>query len=467
MAYSRAYTEMALDAKGRDVAVWVNGADVTGKVGTEEEALLHELVHAATAGALLHGSKVAASPHARAAKAIYEAAGAISEHISRRFEQAAQGKATLTSFEQDMRDGHNNAFRGMDEVVAWALTNREAQQYLDGIPYQGGQTLWTRFVQAVRSFLGLEAKADSVLSEVLAAAEQLMDATDTTLPAVKAFWHKRGLPMITQQAAGSYVTRQPAADHPEDADIAHMGAPTHGYLDGKPYNPPTEQLSAEQRKLIVDTFNANTSGEKVTTTGAVESSGDIGAKSRAFQALAAAEGWTVHRDQIGAKYFNVNKGGRDGINIAVRVSDHSNVNRGIHFKESAINLAPNDGRAAFDDFESALWKLRNAGEDEDGNLTFGGDEPDYFFGAADMRELKDSAINERKTVIAGQTSRAYTPQQQAAMQNVGFQVEQPSLKERAQALWQDAGKKLAQGIVDQFAPVKEISKDAYALLRLS
>ena len=212
MAYSRAYTEMALDAKGRDVAVWVNGADVTGKVGTEEEALLHELVHAATAGALLHGSKVAASPHARAAKAIYEAAGAISEHISRRFEQAEQGKATLTAFEQDMRDGRNNAFRDMDEVVAWALTNREAQQYLDGIPYQGGQTLWTRFVQAVRSFLGLEAKADSVLSEVLAAAEQLMDATDTTLPAVKAFWHKRGLPMITQQAAGSHATQQPAAE---------------------------------------------------------------------------------------------------------------------------------------------------------------------------------------------------------------------------------------------------------------
>ena len=63
---------------------------------------------------------MAASPHARAAKTIYEVAGAISEHISRRFEQAEQGKATLTAFEQDMRDGHNNAFRDMDEVVAWA-----------------------------------------------------------------------------------------------------------------------------------------------------------------------------------------------------------------------------------------------------------------------------------------------------------------------------------------------------------
>lgn len=59
------------------------------------------------------------------------------------------------------------------------------------------------------------------------------------------------------------------------------------------------------------------------------------------------------------------------------MSDHSNVNRGYHSKESAINLAPDDGYA-FDDFESALWKLRNAGEDEDFNLTFGGEEAVYF-----------------------------------------------------------------------------------------
>lgn len=77
-----------------------------------------------------------------------------------------------------------------------------------------------------------------------------------------------------------------------------------------------------------------------------------------------------------------------------------------------------------------------------------------------------NAVNERKTVVAGSTNR-YTQAQMDAMRDVGFIVEQPSLKERAQALWQDAGKKLAQGIVDQFAPVKEISKDAYALLRLS
>lgn len=69
--------------------------------------------------------------------------------------------------------------------------------------------------------------------------------------------------------------------------------------------------------------------------------------------------------------------------------------------------------------------------------------------------------------IVGKTNRQHTPDQLRAMRNVGFEVDVPTMKERAQALWQDAGKKLAQGIVDQFAPVKDLDKEAYGLLRLA
>lgn len=69
--------------------------------------------------------------------------------------------------------------------------------------------------------------------------------------------------------------------------------------------------------------------------------------------------------------------------------------------------------------------------------------------------------------ITGDTGRTYTDEQRRAMRNVGFEVEAPTLEARVKSMWQDAGKKLAQGLFDQFAPVKEISKDAYALLRLS
>ena len=322
-----------------------------------EQIVLHEIVHAATLAAL-------------------DRKGLHSLQMRRLFEHVRKHGGLAGTY----------GMKNVGEFTSEAFTNPDFQRELRKIKgvQDGGaiKTAWDGFIRILCSILGLRNDSTDALSQALQIGVAVM--RDQYRMGNRGERGGHNAYMATRNVAG-----QDSA--PDDSD-AHMGAPTHGYLDGKPHNPPTEQLSAEQRKMIVDTFNANTSGEKVTTTGAVESSGDIGAKSRAFQALAAAEGWTVHRDQIGAKYFNVNKGGRDGINIAVRVSDHSNVNRGIHFKESAINLAPNDGWAAFDDFESALWKLRNAGEDEDGNLTFGGDEPDYFFGAADVRELKDSAM---------------------------------------------------------------------------
>lgn len=69
--------------------------------------------------------------------------------------------------------------------------------------------------------------------------------------------------------------------------------------------------------------------------------------------------------------------------------------------------------------------------------------------------------------IAGDSGRAYTPEQQAFFKAAGREVEKPTLKERVAELWKDAGKKMAQGLVDQFAPIKELSTQAYTLARLS
>jgi len=79
----------------------------------------------------------------------------------------------------------------------------------------------------------------------------------------------------------------------------------------------------------------------------------------------------------------------------------------------------------------------------------------------------DQKLNARPETIVGDNGRQYTAAQLQAMRNVGMQVQEPSLAERAKALYQDAGKKLAQGIVDQFAPVKDLDQKAYLLLRLS
>ena len=80
-------------------------------------------------------------------------------------------------------------------------------------------------------------------------------------------------------------------------------------------------------------------------------------------------------------------------------------------------------------------------------------------------------VNGRKeksrTIIVGDSERAWTPEQLNFFKNVGRQVEIPSVKERLAELWKDAGKKITQGVVDQFDPIKRLDQVAYGLARLS
>ena len=69
--------------------------------------------------------------------------------------------------------------------------------------------------------------------------------------------------------------------------------------------------------------------------------------------------------------------------------------------------------------------------------------------------------------IFDDSGRTYTPEQKAFFQNVGRTQETPTIKERIENLRKDIGKKMAQGIADQFTPIKDLSKKAYALARLS
>lgn len=110
--------------------------------------------------------------------------------------------------------------------------------------------------------------------------------------------------------------------------------------------------------------------------GALDNSTDIAAKSYAFARLAEREGFAV--SDPGAKYFTVTKDlgpDADGyareIVLSVRVSDHSNINRGQHFNDTDINIAPDDGYPR-DTFAAALELMRRADVDDEGNTVIGG-----------------------------------------------------------------------------------------------
>ncbi|MFZ5483698.1 MAG: hypothetical protein ACOZB0_05640 [Pseudomonadota bacterium] len=70
-------------------------------------------------------------------------------------------------------------------------------------------------------------------------------------------------------------------------------------------------------------------------------------------------------------------------------------------------------------------------------------------------------------LVRGDSGRQYTPDQRAMFGNVGREVEVPTYRERLAAWRKDIWKKMAQGIADQFRPIRDISEEAYNLSRLS
>jgi hypothetical protein len=90
---------------------------------------------------------------------------------------------------------------------------------------------------------------------------------------------------------------------------------------------------------------------------------------------------------------------------------------------------------------------------------------DNATGSAGVDRFAGISYSRKRTT--GDNNRVRTPEQIAAFENVGRTTIEPTLKERFSELTKDFGKKMAQGIVDQFAPVKDMSATAYNLLRLS
>ena len=140
-------------------------------------------------------------------------------------------------------------------------------------------------------------------------------------------------------------------------------------------NPDIRYSLGKIKPEIINTFNEHSkysNKEVVNSIEDIENSKDVYAKSYAFSMLAKSEGYKV--STAGDKYLTLTKG---DIILHARISDHSRTNKGIHFQETDINIAPDDGYP-IDSFESALFKLKNASVDEDGNTLINNKEPSRF-----------------------------------------------------------------------------------------
>lgn len=151
----------------KKIAIWLNDASNPRLVGTTYDTVMHELIHSVTQGALFLGRRkaFAGTPIADVAKRLQDVREVIVKHYNSRVRDFRTGKGELTDFELRIYNGANY-LSDADEVLAWSMTSREMQNYMEAIPYKK-TNVWDSFVDAIRQFLGLPKSKETTLSEVL------------------------------------------------------------------------------------------------------------------------------------------------------------------------------------------------------------------------------------------------------------------------------------------------------------
>ena len=161
--------------KGKPVtvalSVRVNGADVTGKVGTSYEVVTHELFHAVTALQIYNVGELNDARTNQATADLRDVANFVIEQ----FNAKIRNKEKLLPIEEAIAKSQNNFLDNTREFVTWAMTNPGASEYLESIPYKKGNA-FTAFVRAIRKMIGLPDSADSntALSETIRITEVLL-----------------------------------------------------------------------------------------------------------------------------------------------------------------------------------------------------------------------------------------------------------------------------------------------------
>jgi len=194
----------------RNVQVWLNGADVTGKVGTTFETFLHEAVHAVTM-TLVKAGNLKRFEDTKFGKAVGDLFD-VYNHVVRGFNANVRSGAKLSPIEEAIYKS-TNTLRNPDEILAWTMSNREVMEYLDTIYYKPNQSVFGRIVEIVRNVLGLAKNLDSALAEVLRAGEAILNTSVEEAAMASDYYTEKTAAAISPQIkAGS----KPKAKKPKE-----------------------------------------------------------------------------------------------------------------------------------------------------------------------------------------------------------------------------------------------------------
>lgn len=162
-----------MDYRARKATVWLNGTDINNRVGTRYETLLHEMVHAVTVGLVEASNRkmFAGTQVAEASADLYKLFNTVVQHFNSRVRSGDK----LSNFEEAIYRRGRNALANPHEMLAWTLSNNEAMEYLDSIPYTAKQSVFQRLVEVVRNMLGLAKNNNSALAELLRVGDTLFE----------------------------------------------------------------------------------------------------------------------------------------------------------------------------------------------------------------------------------------------------------------------------------------------------
>lgn len=141
--------------------------------GMNYTTIAHEIVHAVTEITLLIADKPASAntPAHKFSVDLNKLYIAVVDHLDvkiRKGEKLSEIEARISS------EKGSNTLHNSSELLAWGLTDGDFQRYLETIPYKNGASIWSKFVEAIRTYLGMPARADTALSELLRVGEGLM-----------------------------------------------------------------------------------------------------------------------------------------------------------------------------------------------------------------------------------------------------------------------------------------------------
>ena len=157
------------DDKGTTITVTLNGAAVMNNQGgyppgVQYNTVLHELLHVATRSQFVFMPNT--DPLRVQMTALFNA-------VAERFNADAKAGKLPPVMERYYKR-MNNVLQDTDEILAWGLTDKEVQAYLDDIKV-GEKSVFTELVELIRKALGLGKPYESALERLVRTSESMLD----------------------------------------------------------------------------------------------------------------------------------------------------------------------------------------------------------------------------------------------------------------------------------------------------